>query len=423
MRKRGSKRGWFLLLLWCGLLATGLALFHAVGDGPLAPPPPDPAAWTAWLAERDGLVATAALLRLVVLALTWYLVGATAVGLVARLARSVRAVRFADALTVPALRRLLQASVGLSLATGVVVSAVPAGVAVAGEPPAVIAGEADATPGRAEVATPALDVISAWERDLPPPLRLLGGEPAPSSATDLDVVVPEPLPSERDAPVPPPLRRLDVPASATEVPDAATDDQPLSTSVPAPGSAGREVVLRHLGPSGADAGRWTGRVPSGPVGAEGSAAPVGPAGQDAVTSTARRGEAGHHSITPRGAGLDAGTPPARGDERAEDGASGPPATATLPEEGTAERPGEEHLEELPDATAEHTVVAGESLWTIARDVVAGELGRGPTEAEVVGYWLDLVEVQRPFLANPDDPDLIFPGERVRLPATAGRWRG
>jgi hypothetical protein len=365
MRYSGTSRGWALLAFWLAMLASGLALFHAVGEGPLAAPPLDPRAWGIWLADRDALVATVALLRLVVLALTWYLVGATAIGLIARLARSVRAVRLADAMTIPALRRLLQASVGLSLATGVVVSAMPAGVAVAAPPPSAAASAIEEPLDGAVTARRSHAATVRADDAIPPALRLIGNRGSVDDAV--------PATAGHDRPAPPPLRRLDVHAS-------------------------REVVLRHLGPTSAARDTHDG----GPV--------------SSGTSTQRS------SVAP-------GSPP---------GLLGPPAIAVTeqdppPSAQTGRRGGAERTtqpDQGVDAVAEgddgtgrdmHIVVAGESLWTVARDVVAAALGRPPSDAEVAGYWLELVEVQRPYLANPDDPDLIFPGERVRLPTTAGRW--
>ncbi len=64
---------------------------------------------------------------------------------------------------------------------------------------------------------------------------------------------------------------------------------------------------------------------------------------------------------------------------------------------------------------EHVVASGESFWTIAADHVAADLGRTPSDPEVAGYWLDLIEANRAVLAHPDDPDLLYPGQVLRLP--------
>lgn len=60
-----------------------------------------------------------------------------------------------------------------------------------------------------------------------------------------------------------------------------------------------------------------------------------------------------------------------------------------------------------------TVDAGESLWSIARDTVA-PTGDEVT-AEVDGYWRALIELNRDRLVDPDDPDLILPGQVFELP--------
>jgi hypothetical protein len=150
---------------WCVALLVGTALFHALGDGRLAPPPLDPSAWVPWIEDRDALIATMALLRLVVLGLCWYLVGVTTVGTIARLLRAARLTRIADALTLPIVRRLLQQTLGVVLATAMVTAATGPSLTV---PPAPVqvaadvgddhgrAGPAAETPGSgSEVRSPA----------------------------------------------------------------------------------------------------------------------------------------------------------------------------------------------------------------------------------------------------------------------------
>lgn len=70
---------------------------------------------------------------------------------------------------------------------------------------------------------------------------------------------------------------------------------------------------------------------------------------------------------------------------------------------------------------EHLVAEGEHLWGLAAAVVAEGTGRSPGDVEpsdVAAYWVRIIE------ANPQgpasgDPDVIYPGERLRLPPLRG----
>jgi nucleoid-associated protein YgaU len=65
----------------------------------------------------------------------------------------------------------------------------------------------------------------------------------------------------------------------------------------------------------------------------------------------------------------------------------------------------------------HRVAPGESLWSIARAHLARGTGRDQAQLgnrEVAVYWVRLVAANRARLRS-GNPDLIFPGEYVRLP--------
>lgn len=295
------------LLAWLGALASGLVLFHGLGRGGMAPPPlVDPGAWGPWLDDREPVVAAMAVLRLVVLALAWYLVGVTTIGLVARMVRRAGLLRVADALTVPMVRRLLQGALGLSLATAMVAApTAPVGRDVEAPRMSVAAGRPTAG------ATPA---VGAGRPDGS------GEGPRPTPAS-----VPRALASEgRDAQG----------RTAAPLPEADAEQ----------GSPGGPVSMRLVEQDAADAVDDPHAVPR-PV-AEGD----GPVDDD-------------------------GAPNGR-----------------------------------------HRVVAGESLWSIAREALARHRAREPSDAEVLGYWQDVIERNRGSLADPDNPDLIFPGDEVVLPA-------
>lgn len=68
----------------------------------------------------------------------------------------------------------------------------------------------------------------------------------------------------------------------------------------------------------------------------------------------------------------------------------------------------------PDEDAVHEVVAGESFWSIAADLTAAELGRAPDDAEVFERWVTLIDDNRDRLLVPDDPDLLLPGQVLRV---------
>lgn len=105
----------------------------------------------------------------------------------------------------------------------------------------------------------------------------------------------------------------------------------------------------------------------------------------------------------------------------------PAGTAVLaPSSGTAVmRPLLAEPETAPDpdahpapghpAATTWTVAPGDSLWSIAEEVLADAWGRPPADAEVDPFWRALVEVNRPRLADPTDPDLVHPGLVLEVP--------
>ena len=58
-----------------------------------------------------------------------------------------------------------------------------------------------------------------------------------------------------------------------------------------------------------------------------------------------------------------------------------------------------------------TVVEGDHLWKIS----ARRLGEGASDEEISPYWRQVVVVNTPRLRS-GDPDLIYPGEIVEVPA-------
>jgi nucleoid-associated protein YgaU len=100
----------------------------------------------------------------------------------------------------------------------------------------------------------------------------------------------------------------------------------------------------------------------------------------------------------------------------------PPAAPTDPKgHGTATMRLVDGAPSLPagDATpatsTEVTVVAGDSFWSIAVSELTDVHGGPPTDRQVVPYWRQLIDVNRPRLVDPGNPDLLFPGQVLTVP--------
>ncbi len=62
----------------------------------------------------------------------------------------------------------------------------------------------------------------------------------------------------------------------------------------------------------------------------------------------------------------------------------------------------------------YTVVPGDNFWAIAKAHVQSNTGHEPNNAEVANYWVKLIEANKATIRS-GDPDLIFPGEVFTLP--------
>lgn len=125
MQRQRERAGRLAVLVgWFVLLVVGIALFTGWTDQRLATPSLlDPTAWGAWAEARDPTIAAIAVVRLVLIALTWYLLGATTIQVVAQLSDNMRLARLANALSIPMVRRVVRVGLGASLAASMVTSA------------------------------------------------------------------------------------------------------------------------------------------------------------------------------------------------------------------------------------------------------------------------------------------------------------
>jgi resuscitation-promoting factor RpfA len=77
------------------------------------------------------------------------------------------------------------------------------------------------------------------------------------------------------------------------------------------------------------------------------------------------------------------------------------------------RPGYDLGEREACSRARHTVRPGESLWSIAGDALATDEGR-----RIAFYWPRIYRANRRIVGS--NPDLIYPGQELRLPPECGR---
>ena len=67
------------------------------------------------------------------------------------------------------------------------------------------------------------------------------------------------------------------------------------------------------------------------------------------------------------------------------------------------------------AEIEVVVRSGDHMWALAEQRLSDVQGRGASDSEVALYWLRVIAANLPRIRS-DDPDLIYPGEVLVLPA-------
>lgn len=98
----------------------------------------------------------------------------------------------------------------------------------------------------------------------------------------------------------------------------------------------------------------------------------------------------------------------------------PPVMRLLPEQDPPDLDTPSAAPTSPTSQAtggEWEVRPGDHLWSVAVRVVA-EAGAAEGDAEVARYWLRLIEANAERLADPANPDLIFPGQVFALPVVS-----
>jgi hypothetical protein len=213
--------------------ACAAVLWSARPRQALLPPVHHARGLPAWVQHHDPVLTVVALARGLGLALAAYLVVTSGLALVAGLTRSHALSRLARAVTVPALRRLLPATLGVGLVLAATAASSPG--ATAGSP-------SPGAPGRGP--TPTTTTVPSARADLL--TRLPESPPATALAPSSTELAPTPTTSPPPPPPPPPRSddiarfHLDAPPpspSPTTAPSAsrnATAPPPSRSSQPTP---------------------------------------------------------------------------------------------------------------------------------------------------------------------------------------------
>jgi hypothetical protein len=82
---------------------------------------------------------------------------------------------------------------------------------------------------------------------------------------------------------------------------------------------------------------------------------------------------------------------------------------------TPDELGPEQPAPAPTANDVVTVTGGDSFWSLACESLAESWGRPVTDAEIVPFWRTMIEANIDRLVEPGNPDLILPGQELRIP--------
>jgi hypothetical protein len=184
------------------------------------------------------------------------------------------------------------------------------------------------------------------------------------------------------------------------------------------------IATSIVGSASAAAAGPAAALPAGAGGAAAAVADAAATAAPAAGAAAAGGAAGQHVYTPKPAGASAAVAGAQGQHvytpkpagfppRAR--AARPPRTTTPRRRAPTTRQRSRRARAATGAV--HRVARGENLWMIARDHLAAVTGRPRASLrgrEIARYWLRVIAANRGSFAS-GDPDVIYPGERVRLP--------
>ncbi len=445
-------RATFDLAVWTAALVGAWVGLHQAGRVLPTPPVSSAGATLAWVEHTDPMLVAFGLLRWVGLGVTAYLLAVTALTVVGHVLHIRPALRLADLIAVPTLRRTLHHLVGVGLAVSLVgggpllvsagaASAAPLSVPVASQirTSTVHASASQATVSNGSPARlPATSPTSEDATTDAPPRVVMRVLPA-NDGTGADASTPTTAaPPTSASPAPPPTITMRV------LPDAPQADLPMDLPpglLPAPGGPGPDHPATDPSPAPTptdDPTTTRGPDPNAPSStttitmtmtadsiAPDSAAPA-PTSVDRTTPTTELGGRGATDPDAPTAGttrptLDAVPNPASDPPSGTAAAptpSGPIDPAPIGTDASTSAP------ETPTGTASAVPPAapavwiiepGDHLWHVATQTLTDAWHRDPTDAEVAAYLTTLIDHNRDRLAVRDNPDLVFPGQAFELP--------
>lgn len=146
-----------------------------------------------------------------------------------------------------------------------------------------------------------------------------------------------------------------------------------------------------------------------------------------LTGTSVVGSSGGVSVAGVGARVTAGLPPVvlvSADPAQADPANPPPVMRRLPDSPSPSAgapsvpPAGTEMAASPAADEganQWEIRPGDHLWAVAVRTLTAAWGTVPTDHEVAPYWRRLVAANRDHLADPANPDLVFPGQMMVVP--------
>ncbi len=351
---------------------------------------------TPWLLNSPVEDVLAAILRMIALLIAWWLLATNLLYLLASLIRVPGAIRAVRWCTLPVVRTVTDHAVAFALATSLMGGG--AGATIAAATPAVAAAPQRSGPVATGQAGPHDEAVRAGMAGpagyLPSPAGTTlpaetpAGTPRPAGYVPQAAGLGSPR-AQQPGPREPgydPQPAGPPPAAQTDNTSTSSSSSTTTSSTTPPSTSKRGYVPRAAGPP-SDSSTTSSSSTTSTTATTSTTSTTSPTATTSTSSTTS------------------------------------PTATTRPPGTTA--PGPVHTptprqQQRPQANS-HQVLPGDNLWTISRDHLAQVTERPASELSdhaIAAYWLRVIAANRDSLRS-GDPDLIFPGESVRLPPVRG----